>query len=146
MLSIADFFSPLLKGKIFDPTHKLTLPSLSNALCYLTMAQNFDSSKIFTPVGDYLNSVYKSVYGGHCQSNAIGDLPNPETKTFFDFNGEYSGLMMGLLPYGLIKKLNFHEISHLNRTINELFAQKNSNFSDLPPFVVKAHLKAPSVS
>lgn len=146
MLSIADFFSPLLKGKIFDPTHKLTLPSLSNALCYLTMAQNFDSSKIFTPVGDYLNSVYKSVYGGHCQSNAIGDLPNPETKTFFDFNGEYSGLMMGLLPYGLIKKLNFHEISHLNRTINELFAQKNSNFSDLPPFVVKAHLKAPSDS
>lgn len=143
MKSITSYFLPLLKKK-FDPTHKLTLPSLTNALCYLHMERTFENGvRIFAPTADFLRVTYDAVYGGHCQSNAIGTLPEPENKTFFDFNGEYSGLMTGLFPYGRIETITSQELTDFNILVNEKFKNPEAKFNDLFPFLVKAKLKAP---
>lgn len=146
MKSISNYFTPLLK-KDFDPTHKLTLPSLTNALCYLHMEKSFEEGKnIFTPTGDFLRVTYEAVFGGHCQSNAIGNLPEPEKKTFFDFNGEYSGLMTGLFPYGKLSTIKKNDLDNFSKLIKETFKKKDAKFCDLPPFLVKTKLLAPKDS
>ncbi len=137
-------FFPIIKKK-FDATHKLTLPSLTNALCYLYMMNKFfNGNNIYTPTGDFLRVTYQAIFGGHCQANArCKFLPNPETKTFYDFNGEYSGCMTGLFPYGEIHKMGDEEREYLNENMDELFKGEGKKFNNYKPFLVYCKMKAP---
>lgn len=139
-------FAPLFPpNKSFDPSSKLTLPSLTNSLAY-SQAMVQWKKLLRTPTSDFLKSVYSAVYGGHCQTTIIGSVPEPEKFVFFDFNGEYSGLMTAPFPCGRVKRIGEKRRKELETLVRERWARSErvAHFQDAPGFVVFAELRAPT--
>lgn len=145
MNTLKELFSPLYQYSI-DPSSKLTLPSLTNALAYLKTCEDKDSKLLCTPISDALSHCFKAIYGGHCQTTLIGEVPQPEEYIFFDFNGEYSGLMECPLPCGEVQIISSSEARQLQLEVSEKWSSNvpQAHFEDLYPFVVKCVLRGPN--
>lgn len=139
---LVECFREVIGAKSFDPYSKITLPSLTNSLAYKYSCGSF-GDVFYTPLSDYLSHTFKAVYGGHCQTNAIGELDRPEDYIFFDFNGEYSGLMTGPLPCGKMRRVSPGEILELNRQIDHHWREKKEHMRAVCPFICKTKLTAP---
>lgn len=144
--TLTSLYQPLFGNKCIDPTAKLTLPSLTNSFAYLAAEIKFGKEILCTPMCDSLEHCYKAIYGGHCQTSVIGHLPNPEEYIFFDFNGEYSGLMECPLPCGEIQCVDEDYGGVLESLVRTKWAHDipTAHFQDLPPFIVSCELKAPT--
>lgn len=144
-MTLTNLYRPLFGNKQIDPTAKLTLPSLTNTFAYLAAEIKFGKEILCTPMCDSLDHCYKAIYGGHCQTSVIGNLPRPEDYIFFDFNGEYAGLMECPLPCGKVESVTEEFGLELNQLITEKWnhGNKNAHFQDLPPFIICCKLKAP---
>lgn len=145
-LTLSNLYTPLFGGKQIDPTAKLTLPSLTNTFAYLAAELKFGKDILCTPMCDSLDHCYKAIYGGHCQTSVIGILPNPEDYIFFDFNGEYAGLMECPLPCGEIECIEEGFGEQLEGAVSRMWCHENkdAHFQDLPPFIVSCSLEAPT--
>lgn len=137
-------FAPLFGNKSFDGSAKLTLPSLTNTLGYKRACQNY-KDLLYSPISDSLAKTFTCIYGGHCQTTIIGKIPDPQEYVFFDFNGEYSGLMTAPFPCGRIKKISQQRTKELNDLVKRIWRfRENCHFKDLPGFIVECTMKAPS--
>lgn len=142
--SIREQFAPLFKNRVFDPSSKLTLPSLTNSLGYKVACMDY-KKLLYSPVSDCLRTVYEAVYGGHCQTSVIGSVPNPEKFVFFDFNGEYSGLMTAPYPCGLITRIGKSRMREINSFIeSNWYLKENAHFQDCKAFICLVEMIAPS--
>ena len=140
---IVQQFKPLFK-KEFDPSSKLTLPSLTNALAYKYASSHFKGA-FFTPISDYLKHTMSSVYGGHCQTNIIGEVPSPEKKVFFDFNSEYSGLMTAPVPCGRVFQISKQRCVEIQKYVQDNWTGVcKTHYLDHKFFIVTCVLHAPS--
>lgn len=144
--TLTALYQPLFGNKQIDPTAKLTLPSLTNSFAYLAAEIKFGKDVLCTPMCDSLSHCYKAIYGGHCQTSVIGVLPNPEEYIFFDFNGEYAGLMECPLPCGEIESVDETLGLHFEKEVARIWNSScgNAHFQDLPPFIVSCELIAPT--